>query len=795
MKKEFDILFTGKLKTAIDGTTLQQGDFQVLKNMRYGETYPRSISGMTKINTTVTPEINIKNGLHFHKTNESHVLVWANGNVYKNDTAIPSAGDFTVTPLYTDGTGFSTGRFALAPDDAMIYCNGVESRIWGGDEFRCATFYILTQNKTEIINDSSTATTISFLANEFYIATTRPINQIKFYVGVANTTAATMNVQYWNGTAWTNCAAQSDGTAVAGKTLAQTGAITFTSTATTAIIKNQYSTLAYWYKMTTSATPHSTTTVYQVTVNAPVEFITNLWDGLFHNISNFTNATPTVVAETSQVFSEDYVASLTYTFADIGGMLNTEHFYVGSFHPLQGINIIIGSGNTLASTLTVDYFNTTSGLWTALTSIVDNTSESSKTLKQSGLITWNSNSAEGLTFISNEYLYYYRFNVSQTLSATVHIDQIQAIYTQDTISNYSFPVYWNNRVGLCNNTTNYKNRILLGAINTNCIFEGYDTATLDFGDNTDLLAATELYIRDTSIFSNLLVLKKNETWLVDGVVPANFVIYNISKTIGITAPLTLQACGIGTTGLLPIPRHIAIWQSSNAIVLFDGNVIVPISEDIKNLFDQNSSDHINTSYSNISAAFFDPSFNEYHWLFADSTSSTINREMVYDIVKHKWYEVDRGTGKKLQCGIPVIDTIGNIYTYGGLATGYCERLENSTTFDGNNIVSTLKTGDIAFKGWGYQNLLRHIKLLAKSKANTTNTVTITHFKDTETTGTSLGSASLTSSTKRIVQNKFSINKGDNVFHAFQLQLTTDNEVNALEPIGIQAFVEDIREDT
>ena len=795
MKKEFDILFTGKLKTAIDGTTLQQGDFQVLKNMRYGETYPRSISGMTKINTTITPEIDIKNGFHFNKTNESHVLVWANGKVYTNDTAIPNVGSFTVSPIQTDSAGFSTGRFALAPDNAIIYCNGVETRIWSGNEFRCAQFYVGITDYTAAINDSSTINVATITTTEVYIAITRPINQIKFYVGVANTVSATMNVQYWNGSAWVNCAAQSDGTMVAGKTLAQTGSVTFTSTTTTAIVKNLYSTLTYWYKVVFSTFLSATTTVYHATVGAPMEFVSNLWDGVFNSITKYFVVTLTTnIDETLNVFNEDYVSGATYTFSNISALATTSFLYVGAIKPLQGLNIIIGSSNTNASVLTVkNYIN---GGFTSVTGLLDQTAKGGATFRQSEIITWTPSLLESpFTALDNNNYYYYQLSVSNALSATVHIDQIQVIYAQKDILNYSFPIYWNNRIGLCNNTTFYKNRILLSAVNTNCVFEGYDTATLDFGDNTDLLAATELYIRDTSIFSNLLVLKKNETWLVDGIIPANFVMYNISKTIGITAPLTLQACGIGTTGLLPIPRHIAIWQSSNAIVLFDGNVIVPISEDIKNLFDQNSSDHINASYSNISAAFFDTSFNEYHWLFADSTSSTINREMVYDIVKHKWYEIDRGTGKKLQCGISVTDTIGNNYIYGCIATGYAERLENSTTFDGNNIVSTLKTGDIAFKGWGYQNLLRHIKLLAKAKANTTNTVAITHFKDTETTGTSLGNAALVNTTKRIVQEKFSVNKGDGVFHAFQLQLTTNNEVNALEPIGIQAFVEDIREDT
>ena len=44
---------SGKLITSIDGTQLGEGDFQILKNMRYGERGPKTVTGMTKINTSI----------------------------------------------------------------------------------------------------------------------------------------------------------------------------------------------------------------------------------------------------------------------------------------------------------------------------------------------------------------------------------------------------------------------------------------------------------------------------------------------------------------------------------------------------------------------------------------------------------------------------------------------------------------------------------------------------------------------------------------------------------------------
>lgn len=45
-----NIPMSGRLVTALDGTQLNEGDFQILKNMRYTEASIKSISGMTKIN-------------------------------------------------------------------------------------------------------------------------------------------------------------------------------------------------------------------------------------------------------------------------------------------------------------------------------------------------------------------------------------------------------------------------------------------------------------------------------------------------------------------------------------------------------------------------------------------------------------------------------------------------------------------------------------------------------------------------------------------------------------------------
>lgn len=74
-----NIPLSGRLRTSVDGTELGEGDFQVLKNMRYGKATPKSVAGMTKISNTIIDSIYFKPraGFHFRKDQpvESHIMV------------------------------------------------------------------------------------------------------------------------------------------------------------------------------------------------------------------------------------------------------------------------------------------------------------------------------------------------------------------------------------------------------------------------------------------------------------------------------------------------------------------------------------------------------------------------------------------------------------------------------------------------------------------------------------------------------------------------------------------------
>ena len=155
-----ELPLNGRLRTNDDPAELvSEGnvvDLSLLQNMRYFDSHLQGIGGTTKINTTVLGNPQIKNMFQFRKDSpaESNVLVAArdsnglNQKVYRNGTAIPSAGDFTATALFTDSTGYGTPMFSTAPGEKAIYCNGKDTAIWGGSEMKPIGFIDMDPNGT-----------------------------------------------------------------------------------------------------------------------------------------------------------------------------------------------------------------------------------------------------------------------------------------------------------------------------------------------------------------------------------------------------------------------------------------------------------------------------------------------------------------------------------------------------------------------------------------------------------------------------------------------------------------------
>ena len=161
-------------------------------------------------------------------------------------------------------------------------------------------------------------------------------------------------------------------------------------------------------------------------------------------------------------------------------------------------------------------------------------------------------------------------------------------------------------------------------------------------------------------------------FLLTGTNPEDWSITQVSNDVGCPAPHTFKASPIGLEFSPLQTKQVVIWQSENGIMLYDSTAVFPISDSISNYFNQANSEAINLSKIAESYGFWDNSNGvyEYHWLFASGNSSTINKELVFDLRRQKWWEVNRESANLLQCGAKVIDTNGAHYNYAMIDSGY-----------------------------------------------------------------------------------------------------------------------------
>ena len=737
--------FNGQWFPSADPAQIGPENYRVLTNLRYTPSGGlESVGGYTKINVagiTASPEIDA--GFHFKKDNpaETHVLVNADGTIYQNTTAIPSAGSFSGTSLHTDSSGAGTPRFSQAPYGHVAYTNGVESMIWAGNEMPVAAFVTASapvssipgdpKDYTEAVNndlaDAKNIASIDTAENSTWlVGSPRPIQGVKYTVASGNTTSpSTMQASEWTGTVW-SALSITDNTDT-GPTLAQTGTVTFNSTVDTSKVKFIDNRLYYWYQFTIDG---GSAEISRVTIDAPWQDIVDIWDGVLRQPIEFQ-------AYKSAKY-EDYTAEVNETlptyYGDLGGMTNAEHLILMFDDRTTAIKFVMVAGkeNVQAATATVYYWN--GSAWTTVGTIVDTTLDAAggtKSLGQSGVMSWSPPSSE-IEFqqtLFGKTGYAYKIVWSATLTASnAQVNTVTGVPAQKEIPPFKFPAIYKDRLFLCGYTEGSQgNRCDYSLSHAPQVFNGAETSdggtqSLYFGGEEELTAATQLYNRmGSNIFIFFLATKENETYVLTGDGPDNFAIFPVSTNIGCPAPNTLRVAEVGFDIANDVQRHVALWVSYAGPVIFDGAVIYQIPG-LEIYFDPNSTDYLGQSVIQTSFAWFDQTYKEYNIIIG-------SKWFTYNLRLKKWFLKDPGSAEYPISAWPVRDTAGNEYVYAGLDNGYVMRLENGTSWDGVGINQRVQTGDF----WPTKNLwdmtrIRRIKITAKRIAEA-NSLVVVHYGD------------------------------------------------------------------
>lgn len=645
----------------------------------------------------------------------------------------------------------------------------------------------------------ASAYTSANTAAYFYVGSVRPLKGMKFYIGTANTSAGTLAVQYWNGSSWVAASSVSDGTASGGAPLAQTGTVTFTDTKDVAKVKYVNQTYIYWYKVYIDACD-SGTSIYYATLSASMQSVKDIWDGQARQCLSFQKYDGSTFQDlTINVKDEDFSSANTATFAELDSLATSTSYIVAGFVERQAgllITMVGGAVNTTAGTVaTVKYWNGTT--WATVGDIDDGTLEGGVSFAKSGVIAWNppASTAEFKTEISKEFqLYYYRIDFSKTLSADVKLDYLGGIPAQKEIRGFRFPLYAQDRLWLCSDQAKDKNAVTVSANGTSVVFNGADSYTFYFGDDTEVVAGASIYSQfGSSLYDIVVMCKTNETWIVAGSGPEDWRKYPASKKIGCAAPLTMTNTHLDVEAVPGLNRHVGIWQAADGIYIFDGRTFFPIHKDIEDVFDKRNPNGINRSKIGDSVGFIDDQNQEWHWLWASGSSTTLDKEYIYDIRRQRWYTAERPAD--LQYGLSVSDTSGNTYNYGFIDTGYMERLESGNTFDGSDITGTLETGEIFLGGSpAIETTVRAAKLTMAAKTTTTNTVTFYHYGDSASAATLSRSYPPAASGKTVAMPLHNEKLGPYTTHRVKLAMTTNNETVGFEPLILSLLYKSIRLD-
>jgi len=711
-----------------------------------------------------------------------HIEIVEDGNTWYMLVG-DAGGTASIKSTVTDANraGFYTGSFTLGFNGSTYYDGDMEEVRFSNAAMHTASFSVPVAEYS--------AGTETYL----WAASRRPSSAFNFYMGsTVNASAATVRGYEWNGTTLSELTL-TDGTAVAGATLAQDGAISYASTVATAKPKIIKEVQAYFYLFVFTGLDDNVT-VERCTVTMPFQPVKDMWDGVYRDISKFLYYNVRYSDQTVNALRKDYDATSALTYVEMGGGFTTAmHVVVQSMERLQGFYFLFPSSlyvNSTANTImTIEYWN--GSAWATVGSLEDGTSVSGISWAQTGSVTFQS-PAENLEFtrsINGGLDYYsYRISFSQTLSVGyIQLDYVGGIAASRSMGNYKFPVFAQGRLLLCADMTGDKFKFTCSNKDMPDVYSGIDSVDVYLGDSGELTCGVELFsLFGNSLYSLIFIFKDTESWVVSGtdINAWGNNSYMIADDVGCPTPETLKTVHLAQEPASGVNRALVIWQGAHGVFVSDGRAPIPVHGDIKAYFDPTDSRCIKSSMIGDSVAWIDTVNQEYHLLIASgSSATTLNTELVYDIIRNKWFVIDRTVD--LQYGVLVHDTDGNAYTYGFLDTGYMERLEYGNTFDGAAIVSEMVFGDfLPADTISVETMIDRMKLVTVAKSTTTNSIAATHYGDGINTGTALRAKAPQKSNYRIASPFQTDNLGGFTFHSFGFSMTANNETVGFEPLAM-----------
>lgn len=682
--------------------------------------------------------------------------------------------EFIGSPLFSYQEGTEVGNFAEWPGNTLVHCNGLETKVFGGNEIRCGAFIqgevsatgVLFSNardvtdivKTVLQEDEDTILVNASTGLNLFLGTVLPHGQAKFYVKNGNVSAAVGSVKVWNGLSWADIDTVVDGTVSnAGVPFGKTGTVSFTSALSTAQPRLINGYMLYWTQFNLTS---GSAIIYHATADCPMQDVKDQWNGELLLNGKVLRKFNARYDDYTDYLNDD----VDTTYLPIGTWYLSDYILLGYPAPCCGLLIDVDGtwfNHSIAITSTrVAYCDGASiTSWPLVDALCDDTRFSSRPLAEGGLITWKpvSYGQEYKTAIKGEErLYYYKlyYTSGMVLEYSVRVWRVRGITSPQKILPYRFGFAYHNRPMLCGlDMIGEGNRVDYGQADTYAFFNGSDSSlgvdgrSLYFGEGGSLTAACEVFNRVGSTLYHVAVFTKDsETFILNGYNADTYQILQISESIGCPAPNTMDTIEIAYSkgkenSGAEDAKCIATWLSHYGPVIYDTTNIVPIWDDIACYFDPSDARCVNRAAIDKSVGWNDVQGRQYNLCIPSGVGQTTNNVWLFlDYPTNKWWK--RSAPEVPQAVTKVTDDDGVTYVMGFFDTGKMRRLDSGPTYDGTVMSRYVETADQVPTGdmWDYTRMVR-MKLVGGPTSETAM-LSIMHAASGSATFTSLGTTSL-----------------------------------------------------
>lgn len=728
------IKFQGGCNTAAEPANIPSFGYSMVQNLRSRHPGFEKRLGKRKKHSTADGTNMVNSLFQFSKGKKSERRFYAqmsDGDVLEATDAPPTVttGAFG-SEVYSGTASYQPAAWTVC-NDVCIFSNSQNQHqlIFGTTNVKKFVVYKGTaappniptdgEDYTIEVTDGSSTTvavldSLGDLATDYdciFVCTHVPADTLNWTIPAANGTASVMACKYWKGS-WAAVSDFVDGTSASSKTLAQSGAMTWT-TPTDSYPNYMYGTNGYWYQLyLSSGDLDSETEVSAVTYDADWASLENVWDGA------------QVDAVEVQFYDQSATTYITYgsTTVDVSLMTSSDAIYFSSADPIVGWYIDVGdTPNTTASTAINKGYYWNGAAWAEVSGLSDGTSG----MSSSGWVTFTKPSGvQKLQFNKTlYYAYWYKFTVDKTLSDDLSI----GIGTMPAFSISDFGVK-----GICNATwkdravyvfDKYPNYVNISAAGDPQCLNGEDFGIMKVGDGR-----ANKVIAMIPYYNELLCFQEEKggngacITALDGYSPATW-----GKLIVTSQYSAMNAkCVVSVETVIPdkTSTTLVYFLSSYGLFSTDAKSVKCVSHEIANYFDPTQTECIRWNYETHHWLSYDPTENVIRMGLVSGSSATVcNIFPVLDLEDMTW-SFDSHT-PALSCMARVEAASGNVMNLvysGGTADGTVYQ-ENYSANDVSTAIDSYATMEI--DGGGFVLNLRD--LIMRTKAQSAGSVTLTPY--------------------------------------------------------------------